>query len=156
MLPSPGAIGAERSDHATLQDIMNTCSCKLYGSYARRMGHGVRGRVTPPARLDATSAAAVADTLQALTAPSRLLILSRLREAPSTVTELTEAVGMEQSAISHQLRLLRAMGLVVKARSGRNVTYSLYDSHVASLLDEAVYHAEHVRLGAPDHRVDAG
>jgi DNA-binding transcriptional ArsR family regulator len=120
------------------------------------MGHGVQGQDTPPARLDAASAAAVADTLQALTAPSRLLILSRLRESPSTVTELIESVGMEQSAISHQLRLLRTMGLIVKHRTGRNITYSLYDNHVASLLDEAVYHAEHLRLGAPEHGTEVG
>jgi DNA-binding transcriptional ArsR family regulator len=115
------------------------------------VGHGVAGHDTPPARLDAASAAAVAATLQALTAPSRLLILSRLRQSPCTVSELTSAVGMEQSAVSHQLRLLRTMGLVAAQRTGRNITYSLYDAHVASLLDEAVYHAEHLRLGAPDH-----
>ena len=120
------------------------------------MGHGVEGRDTPPARLDAESAAAVAETLQALTAPSRLLILSRLRQSPSTVTELTEAVGMEQSAVSHQLRLLRTMGMVVKHRTGRNITYSLYDNHVVSLLDEAVYHAEHLRLAAADPTADVG
>ena len=117
------------------------------------VGHGVQGRDTPPARLDAESAAAVAATLQALTAPSRLLILSRLRQSPTTVTELTEAVGMEQSAVSHQLRLLRTMGLVTKQRTGRTITYSLYDNHVASLLDEAVYHAEHLRLGVPDQAI---
>jgi ArsR family transcriptional regulator, nickel/cobalt-responsive transcriptional repressor len=61
---------------------------------------------------------------------------------------------MAQSAISRQLRLLRTMGLVVKQRTGRNITYSLYDNHVASLLDEAVYRAEHVRLGAPDKRTE--
>lgn len=114
------------------------------------VGHGPQGRDTPPARLDATSAAAVAATLQALTAPSRLLILSRLRDSPATVTQITEAVGMEQSAVSHQLRLLRTMGLVTNARTGRTITYSLYDNHVASLLDEAVYHSEHLRLGTPD------
>ena len=118
------------------------------------MGHGVDGRDTPPARLDADSAAAVASTLQALTAPSRLLILSRLRQAPCTVTELTEASGMEQSAVSHQLRLLRTMGLVRTTRTGRNVTYALYDNHVAMLLDEAVYHSEHLRLGVPDRTAD--
>jgi DNA-binding transcriptional ArsR family regulator len=57
---------------------------------------------------------------------------------------------MEQSAVSHQLRLLRTLGLVTRQRSGRSAVYSLYDDHVASLLDEAVYHAEHVRLGVPD------
>lgn len=114
------------------------------------MGHGVQGRDTPPARLDADSAAAVAETLQALVAPSRLLILSQLRQHPSTVTELTAALGLEQSAISHQLRLLRMMGLVTSTRTGRSVSYALFDQHVAAFLDEAVYHAEHVRLGVPD------
>jgi DNA-binding transcriptional ArsR family regulator len=105
-------------------------------------------RDVPPARLDATSATAVAETLQALSAPSRLLILSCLRHGASTVTDLTAAVGLEQSAVSHQLRLLRMMGLVTATRSGRTITYALFDDHVAALLDEAVYHAEHVRLGA--------
>ena len=113
------------------------------------MGHGVKGR-TPQARLDAEAAEAVAETLSALTAPSRLLILGRLREGPASVTELTTSIGMEQSAISHQLRLLRTLGLVTRHRAGRSSTYSLYDHHVASLLDEAVYHAEHLRLGSPD------
>jgi DNA-binding transcriptional ArsR family regulator len=119
------------------------------------MGHGVNGRDTPPARLDADSANAVAATLQALSAPSRLLILSQLRQSPCTVTELTQATGMEQSAVSHQLRLLRTMGLVTTTRAGRNVTYALYDQHVAMLLDEAVYHSEHLRLGKPDRAMDS-
>lgn len=111
------------------------------------MGHGRNGQETPPARLTIASATAVAATLQALTAPSRLMILSQLRQAPATVGDITAAVRMEQSAVSHQLRLLRTMGLVAAQRNGRSITYSLYDDHVASLLDEAVYHAEHVRLG---------
>jgi DNA-binding transcriptional ArsR family regulator len=117
------------------------------------MGHGVE-RQTPQARLDAGAAEAVAETLSALTAPSRLLILGRLRQGPTTVTELSENVGLEQSAISHQLRLLRNLGLVTRQRTGRSVVYSLYDHHVASLLDEAVYHAEHVRMGAHDRTTE--
>ncbi|MCW2765478.1 MAG: ArsR family transcriptional regulator [Nocardioides sp.] len=113
------------------------------------MGHGVEGR-TRATRLDTAAAEAVATTLQALASPSRLLILSRLRESPATVGELAEAVEMEQSAVSHQLRMLRHLGLVHGQRSGRSITYALYDNHVAQLLDEAVYHAEHLRLGAPD------
>ena len=113
------------------------------------MGHGVEGRA-PAARLDLVAAKAVAETLQALATPSRLLILGRLREGPATVNELAEAVDMEQSAVSHQLRMLRHLGLVDGQRHGRSITYALYDDHVAQLLDEAVYHAEHVRLGAPD------
>lgn len=114
------------------------------------MGHGAEGWRTPAARLDAETAAAVAETLQALVAPSRLLILSQLRQGPATVSELTAALGMEQSAISHQLRLLRMMGMVTATRRGRSISYALFDNHVSELLDQAVYHAEHLRLGKPD------
>lgn len=113
------------------------------------MGHGVERRARAT-HLDAGAAQAVATTLQALATPSRLLILSRLRESPATVGELAEAVEMEQSAVSHQLRMLRHLGLVQGQRSGRSITYALYDNHVAQLLDEAVFHAEHLRLGTPD------
>ncbi|HET8599204.1 MAG TPA: metalloregulator ArsR/SmtB family transcription factor [Segeticoccus sp.] len=113
------------------------------------MGHGVGGTIGP-AVLDASTARTVADTLQALTTPSRLLILARLRQGPASVGVLAEAVGMEQSAVSHQLRLLRHLGLVEGERHGRSITYSLYDDHVAQLLDQAVYHTEHLRLGARD------
>jgi ArsR family transcriptional regulator, nickel/cobalt-responsive transcriptional repressor len=114
------------------------------------MGHGVEGRVSTTRRLDAASAKVVATTLQALATPSRLLILGRLHEGEATVGELAEAVGMEQSAVSHQLRLLRNLGLVDGERRGRSIVYSLYDNHVAQLLDQAVYHAEHLRMGTPD------
>ncbi|OXM73400.1 MULTISPECIES: ArsR/SmtB family transcription factor [Amycolatopsis] len=114
------------------------------------MGHGVNGKDRPAASLDAQSAVTVAATLQALATPSRLLMLTRLRQGPCAVGELAEAVGMEQSAVSHQLRLLRNLGLVTGQRSGRSIVYSLYDNHVAQLLDEAVYHIEHLRLGVPD------
>jgi DNA-binding transcriptional ArsR family regulator len=104
----------------------------------------------PPAVLDATSAAQVAETLQALATPSRLLILARLRREPASVTQLAADVGMEQSAVSHQLRLLRHLGLVVGTRHGKSTVYALYDSHVEMLLDQAVYHTDHLRLGIRD------
>ena len=113
------------------------------------MAHGAAAR-TRTARLDLAAAKLVAETMQALATPSRLLILGRLREGPATVNELAAAVEMEQSAVSHQLRMLRHLGLVDGQRHGRSVTYALYDDHVAELLDQAVYHAEHLRLGAPD------
>jgi ArsR family transcriptional regulator, nickel/cobalt-responsive transcriptional repressor len=117
------------------------------------MGHGVakRGEVTVPrTRLNAADAVKVATTLQALATPSRLLILARLREGPLAATDLAAEVGMEQSACSHQLRLLRHLGLVTGTRQGRSVIYTLYDNHVAELLDQALYHVEHLRLGLTD------
>jgi DNA-binding transcriptional ArsR family regulator len=91
----------------------------------------------------------VADAMQALATPSRVLILAQLREGPRSVSELIAAVGMEQSAVSHQLKLLREIGLVVGERHGRRVVYTLYDDHVASLIDQAVGHVEHLQLGVP-------
>ncbi|MGW3165524.1 ArsR/SmtB family transcription factor [Streptomyces sp. NPDC001142] len=116
------------------------------------MGHGAATPASrvPRTRLTADNAAKVAATLQALATPSRLLILSRLREGPLPATELAAEVGMEQSACSHQLRLLRNLDLVVGTRKGRSVVYSLYDNHVCELLDQALYHVEHLRLGLSD------
>ncbi|MGW2642823.1 ArsR/SmtB family transcription factor [Streptomyces sp. NPDC001348] len=116
------------------------------------MGHGAAPSPerVPRRGLDAAGAAKVATTLQALATPSRLLILARLREGPLPATELATEVGMEQSACSHQLRLLRNLGLVVGTRKGRSIVYSLYDNHVAELIDQAIYHVEHLRLGLTD------
>lgn len=135
---------------------MNINSCMSWAAYDERMGHGAK----PPAgsvsrtRLDAVSAARVATTLQALATPSRLLILARLREGPLPATELATEVGMEQSACSHQLRLLRNLGLITGTRQGRSVVYALYDNHVAELLDQALYHVEHLQLGLNDAPTD--
>lgn len=109
------------------------------------MGHRQQGH-TPTAPLDLRAAKTVARTMQALATPSRLLILSRLGESPATVGELSEQVGMEQSAVSHQLRLLRDLGLVEGDRNGRSIVYRLYDDHVAELLEQAVFHSEHLRM----------
>jgi DNA-binding transcriptional ArsR family regulator len=92
-------------------------------------------------------ARAAAESIQALATPSRLRILARLHGGAAPVNELAEAVGMESSAISHQLRLLRHLGLVVGKRAGRQVVYELHDDHVGELLIQAVAHVEHVRLG---------
>ena len=105
------------------------------------------GQLRSADQLDAHFAGAVADTMQALATPSRVRILGRLRTGASGVNELANAVGMEPSAVSHQLRLLRHLGFVVGRRDGRRVVYDLYDDHVAHLLDEATAHVEHVQLG---------
>ncbi|MEU9360392.1 metalloregulator ArsR/SmtB family transcription factor [Streptomyces sp. NPDC048301] len=116
------------------------------------MGHGAddMNRATPRERLDAVGAADVAATLQALATPSRLYILARLKEGPCAVGDLAEAVDMEASACSHQLRLLRNLGLVTGERRGRSIVYALHDDHVAELLDQALFHVEHLRLGLRD------
>lgn len=115
------------------------------------------GHLLQPDALDADFAEAVADTMQALAAPSRVRILGRLREGPLSVGELADSIGMEPSAVSHQLRLLRHLRFVVGSRHGRQIVYDLYDDHVAHLLEEAISHVEHAaaglagRAGEPGH-----
>jgi DNA-binding transcriptional ArsR family regulator len=94
---------------------------------------------------------AAADAMQALAAPSRLRILTHLHSGPAAVGELAVAVGMESSAVSHQLRLMRHLALVTGRREGRRVVYALHDDHVAELLEQVVAHVEHVRLGLSEH-----
>ncbi|MFC5907929.1 ArsR/SmtB family transcription factor [Streptacidiphilus monticola] len=112
------------------------------------MGHGMNRSTTARERLEAAGTDAVATTLQALATPSRLLILAHLQEGPCAASDIADAVGMERSACSHQLRLLRNLGLVSTERRGRSIVYSLYDNHVADLVDQAIGHVEHLRAPA--------
>jgi DNA-binding transcriptional ArsR family regulator len=118
---------------------MNARSCNDVS-----MSHG---HDTDLALVGAQTARAVAETMQALSTPSRVRILSRLGRGPCSVGELARAVEMEQSAVSQQLRVLRHLGLVVGERDGRQVIYALHDDHVRTLLSEALSHTEHLRLG---------
>lgn len=109
------------------------------------MSHGVHGHPSPP--IDAELARVVAERMQMLATPSRVQILGHLKEGPCSVGALAAAVGMESSAVSHQLRSLRHLGLVIGERRGKQVFYALHDSHVAELLDQAIFHVQHLTLG---------
>jgi ArsR family transcriptional regulator, nickel/cobalt-responsive transcriptional repressor len=115
------------------------------------MAHGARPEIE---RLlgDAAFARTAAESIQALSAPSRLRILARLYAGPASVGEIAQSVAMEGSAVSHQLRMLRHLGLVVGQREGRQVVYELHDDHVAELLEQMVSHVEHLRLGIAGRR----
>lgn len=117
------------------------------------MSHGSPPRA--PDELDDSFVRVLADTMQALATPSRVRILGRLHSGSCAVGELAEAVGMEGSAVSHQLRLLRHLGLVTGSRDGRRVVYALHDEHVGQLLEEAISHVEHLQLGNTEAK-DAG
>src|SRR3954447_3928821 len=109
------------------------------------MAHGGSHRAA--SELDAAFAGVVAETMQALATSSRVRILGRLSCGPCSVNDLAVAVGMEPSAVSHQLRVLRHLGLVAGHRQGRRVVYDLYDDHVGELLEQAISHVEHLRAG---------
>ena len=74
---------------------------------------------------------------------SRLKILYALYHVEKGVSELIEQVGMSQSAISHQLRILRQNDVVKFRKEGKNVIYSLDDDHVSVLLEKGIEHIQH-------------
>jgi ArsR family transcriptional regulator, nickel/cobalt-responsive transcriptional repressor len=119
------------------------------------VSHRVKRSLPAPPELDDALAESVAELSQAFATASRIRILVRLWRAPAAVTTVADDIGMEQSAVSHQLRLLRHLDLVRARRDGREIVYSLRDDHVAIMLDEAIYHVEHLRLGDGDAPVGA-
>ena len=110
------------------------------------MGHFDHRKRLELAAVDAELASEVAETMQALAAPSRVRILARLRESPCSVSELAGALELELSAVSHQLRLLRHLRFVHGRRNGNRVIYSLHDEHVGDLVAQAIYHVEHTQI----------
>src|SRR5215210_5797631 len=89
----------------------------------------------------------VAALMGALSNPTRIRALFALLESGETSAgELAKAVGMSPSATSHQLRVLRDLGLVLRRREGRAVFYALADDHLEVLLKESLYHVDHNRL----------
>lgn len=77
---------------------------------------------------------------KALGEPSRLKILLALREGEMCVYHIVEAVGGNQSAVSHQLRILRDNRIIKARRDGQNIVYSLADAHVLAVLELALAH----------------
>ena len=100
--------------------------------------------------LDAALAERLADTMFALSTPSRVLILGCLLTGPRSVSDITEVLGMEQSAVSHQLRVLREHRLVRAERIGRRRLYALYDEHVSILLEAGLRHVDPGRTRPED------
>jgi DNA-binding transcriptional ArsR family regulator len=89
----------------------------------------------------------VAALMGALASPTRIRALFALLEAGElSAGELAKAVRMSASATSHQLRVLRNLGLVGRRREGRRCFYSLSDGHLGVLLKESLYHVDHARL----------
>jgi ArsR family transcriptional regulator, lead/cadmium/zinc/bismuth-responsive transcriptional repressor len=84
----------------------------------------------------------MADFFGTLADPSRLRLLSTLAQQELCVCDLAAVVKMGESAVSHQLRVLRSQRLVNYRREGRNIYYSLADSHVMNLYAEVAAHLE--------------
>ncbi len=74
--------------------------------------------------------------------PTRLAILEKLREAPMSVTDLAEAIGQEQSMISHNLRTLERCNLIGSVRNGKEKIYAVNKETVEGIFRVVENHAE--------------
>ena len=83
----------------------------------------------------------IADLFKGFADPTRVHILSLLlAKGELCVTEIADQVGVSQSGVSHQLRLLKQMHLIKFRRDGKNVWYSLADEHVKTILEMGLQH----------------
>ena len=82
---------------------------------------------------------------------TRVRLLWALVDRELSVTELAETVGKPAPAVSQHLAKLRMARLVRTRREGTTIHYSLENSHVAQLVTDAVFNAEHAGPGIPGH-----
>jgi DNA-binding transcriptional ArsR family regulator len=99
-------------------------------------------RQVQPEVLETEKAQRMAEFFSALSDPHRLKILSALSRQELCVCDLAAAVKMGESAVSHQLRVLRGQRLVKYRRQGRNVYYGLADNHIITLYREVAEHLD--------------
>jgi DNA-binding transcriptional ArsR family regulator len=88
------------------------------------------------------SAAALAETFRALGDLTRVRMLDALARSELCVQDLASRLNLTESAVSHQLRLLRNMRLVRTRRAGRMVFYALDDQHIVGLFEQGLEHVE--------------
>jgi ArsR family transcriptional regulator len=92
--------------------------------------------------LDAAAVTALAETFRVLGDTTRVRILDAISRSELCVGEIASLLGLSESAISHQLRLLRNMRLVRPRRDGRMVFYTLDDQHIVRLFEQGLEHVQ--------------
>lgn len=102
----------------------------------------------PPARrglIGEDDAAELAETFRMLGDPTRVRVLDALSAGELCVGDLADLIGQSESAVSHQLRLLRNLRLVKPRRAGRMIFYSLDDRHIITLFRQGLRHVQETR-----------
>lgn len=91
----------------------------------------------------------LAETFRLLGDPSRLKILLHCEDGPKSVTDISEALELSQSLVSHHLRLLRGARLVTRVRHSKQMFYEVTDRHVGDVLLDMLSHAREERESDP-------
>lgn len=111
-------------------------SCDVFHMDPARVAH-LRASL-----VGADAVAALAETFRVLGDPTRVRMLDALSHGELCVCDLASLVGLSESAVSHQLRLLRSLRLVRARRDGRMVYYALDDRHIVTLFRQGLSHVE--------------
>ena len=126
--PQSLASGGTASQHSTRAELAHVDAAKV--AKLRR------ALIGPPA------VAALSETFKVLGDVTRVRMLDALSKAELCVGDLAALLGLTESAVSHQLRLLRSMRLVRSRRVGRMVFYMLDDDHIVKLFRQGLDHVE--------------
>jgi DNA-binding transcriptional ArsR family regulator len=113
---------------------MNTCS---YVHLDPNRVASLTARLLTPESVDA-----LAETFKVLGDGTRVRILDALSRSELCVCDLARLLGLSDSAVSHQLRLLRGMRLVRPRRDGKMIFYTLDDQHIVRLFEQGLEHVE--------------
>lgn len=82
----------------------------------------------------------IAELFKGFADTTRVRILSLLTERERCVSDIAQSIELSQSAVSHQLRMLKQMHLIKYRREGKNILYSLADDHVRTILQMGLEH----------------
>lgn len=136
----PTPAGTSSAEPSTVTDV-----CEVFSTDEARISRVRAGLVNE------ATASTLAETFRALGDPTRVRILDALAQGELCVCEIASVVGMSESAVSHQLRLLRSLRIVRSRRHGRMVSYALDDHHITHLFAQARRHVEEHRVATmPD------
>lgn len=124
------------SEHMSSRSYVPADTCDVIHIHPAQL-KALRGRL-----VGQDDAGALAETFRTLGDPTRVRMLDALSLSELCVCDLATLIGLSESAVSHQLRLLRNLRLVKARRDGRMVFYSLDDRHIITLFRQALRHVQ--------------
>ena len=120
------------------QDKSDMCDmCEIHATHPEHI------KLAKLHELDDTTSLRLAEIFKVLGDPTRIKLLALLSAIEMCVCDIADALGMKQSAISHQLRVLRGARLVKFRKDGKEAWYSLDDDHVVKLMNQGLEHVLH-------------
>jgi|GEM_PF-102892 len=125
-----------RQEQQEWQDQQERCESSCSGT---KVGTALRER-----QLAEETVFGVAELFKALGDPTRVKIIYTLLQRELCVHDLSEALDMGQSAVSHQLRYLRNLHIVKRRKEGKTVYYSLDDMHIEQIFVQTLQHLQHM------------